>query len=312
MILIKHNLRHDQFDLRNLTGLEASAVYLYPRQNRKLLFVAAYLPPTSTLSATDLDHIFVQNDSVILVGDLNSKHVSWNNTSVNRNSRALLTYCIDNQVTLSYPDQHTYFPHHTVPSVLDIVLTKRCPLSKPKAVPSLSSDHNPVVFKILLQPTTDTPRVQYNYLQADWQLFRTNLDLAVDIDQPVHTTLDLDHAITTFETAVRQAARSAIPVQSAHHTNLSLPPHVHAILKLKNYYRRKFQRSRLPSHHQLYALYSHLFSTLFTRLRNEKWTSFLRMLHPQSSQLWKITCYFKNSSAAIPPLTHLGTQVFHT
>ena len=157
MILIKHNLRHDQFDLRNLVRLEASAVYLYPRQNRKLLFVAAYLPPTSALSAADLDHIFAQNDSIIIVGDLNSKHVSWNNTSVNRNGRALVTYCIDNQVTLSYPDQPTYFPHHTAPSVHDIALMKRCPLSKPKAVPALSSDHNPVVFKILLQPTTYTP-----------------------------------------------------------------------------------------------------------------------------------------------------------
>ena len=177
MILIKHNLRHDQFNLRNLTGLEASAVYLYPRQNRKLLFVAAYLPPTSLLATTDLDHIFEQNDSVILVGDVNSKHVSWNNTSVNRNGRTLITYCIDNQVTLSYPDQPTYYPHHTAPSVLDIFLTKRCPLSKPKAVSALSSDHNPVVFKILLQPTTYTPRVQYNYRQADWHLFRANLDL---------------------------------------------------------------------------------------------------------------------------------------
>jgi exonuclease III len=53
MILIKHNLRHDQFDLPNLAGLEASAVYPYPPQNRELLFVSAYLPPSSALSATD-------------------------------------------------------------------------------------------------------------------------------------------------------------------------------------------------------------------------------------------------------------------
>jgi len=91
MLLIKNNLRHDQFYLRNLAGLEASAVYLYPRNHRKLLFVAAYLPPTSALSPMDLDHIFSQNGSVIIVGYLNCKHVSWNNASVNRNGRALLT-----------------------------------------------------------------------------------------------------------------------------------------------------------------------------------------------------------------------------
>jgi hypothetical protein len=35
-------------------------------------------------------------------------------------------------------------------------------------------------------------------------------------------------------------------------------------------------------------------------LRNEKWTSFLRTLRPQSSQFWKIARYFKKSSVAIP------------
>jgi hypothetical protein len=120
MILIKHNLRHDQFELHNLAGLETSAVYLYPRQNHGLLFVAAYQPSTPALSATDLDRIFAQNDSVLIVGDLNSKRVSCNNNSVNRNGRTLITYCIDNQVTLSYPDQPTYFSHHSAPSALDI------------------------------------------------------------------------------------------------------------------------------------------------------------------------------------------------
>ena len=73
MILIKHNILHDQFDLPHLVSLEVSAVYLYPRKNHKLLFVSAYLPPSSALVPTDLDQIFAQNDSVLL-GDLNSKH----------------------------------------------------------------------------------------------------------------------------------------------------------------------------------------------------------------------------------------------
>jgi hypothetical protein len=47
-------------------------------------------------------------------------------------------------------------------------------------------------------------------------------------------------------------------------------------------------------------------------LRNEKWTSFLRTLRPQSSQFWKIARYLKKSSVAIPPLTHRVTQVVYT
>jgi hypothetical protein len=47
-------------------------------------------------------------------------------------------------------------------------------------------------------------------------------------------------------------------------------------------------------------------------LRNEKWSFFLETLHPQSSQLWKITRYFKQSPATVPPLTHISTQVIYT
>ena len=114
----------------------------------------------------------------MLVGDFNSKHVTWNIASVNRNGRTLLSYCINKDITLHYPDQLTHFSNNSDPSVLDIALSKRCPISKPKAVPALSSDHNPIVFKIHLHPTTSSkPRTLYDYKQANWPLFRATLVL---------------------------------------------------------------------------------------------------------------------------------------
>jgi hypothetical protein len=150
----------------------------------------------------------------VLVGDLNSKHITWNNVSVNRNGRILLSYCINKDINLHYPDKPTHFPHNSDPSVLDIALSKRCPISKPQVVPALSSDHNPIVFKIHLNPTTSKPRMQYDYKQANWPLFRTTLDLQLNPNFPVHSTTDLEHAVTTSEMSVRQAAISAIPVQT--------------------------------------------------------------------------------------------------
>ena len=232
MILIK--TAHDMTSFISTTwdGLEAYAVYLYPRNHTKLLSVAAYLLPTSELSAMDLDHIVSQNDSVIIFGDLNCKHVFWNNASVNRNVRALLTYFIGNEVTLSYPDKPTYYPYHSDPSLLDIALTKRCPLSKPNAIPILFLDQNTVAFKTLLHPTTSNPRIRYNYPQAYWALFRVTLDLALHLDLPFHTTIDLEYTINIFETSVCRAARSAIPIHIVHHTQHSLLPNVYTTLRL--------------------------------------------------------------------------------
>jgi hypothetical protein len=109
--------------------------------------------------------------------------------------------------------------------------------------------------------------------------------------------------------SVRQAAISAIPVQTIKWNHLPLPPNFCTLLKLKNHYRRRYQRSWLPTYYHLYLLFSQILSTQLSRLRNMKWTSFLRTLHPQSSQFWKIARYFKNPK--YPP-SHHRTQVFHT
>ena len=148
-MIINNKIRHDQHCLPNLTGLQATAICFYMQNHRLLLFVSAYLPPISILPLSDLDSIFTQHDSVILVVDLNSKHAAWHNTSGNRNGRILLSYCVNKNITLNCPDQPTHFPHNSTPSVLDITLPKQCPTFKPQAVPTLSSDYNLIVFKIL-------------------------------------------------------------------------------------------------------------------------------------------------------------------
>ena len=85
MLLINNVLQHDQFTITNLEWVEATAVCFYLQNQGTILFISSYLPPTATLISTDLDAIFSKFDSVVLVGDLNCKHVAWNCSSVNKN-----------------------------------------------------------------------------------------------------------------------------------------------------------------------------------------------------------------------------------
>ena len=138
--------------------LEAVAACIYLHNNEQLLFISTYLPSAAPVVRTDLDKIFSAFTSVVLVGDLNSKHVAWNCSSIDTNGKPLLTYCIDNNLPIYYADRPTHFPHNSTPSVLEIALTKRCSVSKPVAAPVLSSDHNPILFKLHLLPILSTPR----------------------------------------------------------------------------------------------------------------------------------------------------------
>ena len=159
MLLVNNNLRQDAFSLPPLAGLEATAVYLQLQNHSQLLFISAYLPPAANITPTDLDAIFSLHDTVVLAGDLNCKHVSWNNASVNRNGNTLLSYCLNNSITINYPNQPTHFPYNSHPSVLDTALSQRCTTSKPQSIPALSSDHDPIVFKVRLHLIS--PHLEY-------------------------------------------------------------------------------------------------------------------------------------------------------
>ena len=312
MLLINNKLRHDQFSLPNLAGLEATAISLHLQNQGRLLFVSTYLPPASPLTPADLDEIFSHDDAVLLVGDLNCKHVAWNCASANTNGDTLLSYCLQNNININHPDQPTHFPYNSYPSVLDIALSKRCSISKPTSPPVLSSDHNPIVFKIHLHPATYTPRSTYDYKHADWSLFRHTLDRTLNPHPLIHTHVDLDHATTAFESAVRQAAISAIPVITTKQNHLTLPPNLRYVLQLKNYYRRRYQRTRLPVFHHLSYLLAQVFSTQLTQLRNKKWSSFLSTLSPQAPRFWKTARYFTKPTFSVPPLFQNGVQVYQT
>ena len=61
-----------------------------------------------------------------------------------------------------------------------------------------------------------------------------------------------------------------------------LPPNLRYLLKLKNYYRHQYQRSRLAFFYHLYQLFAQIFLIYLTRLRNSKWSSFLDSLHTRT------------------------------
>jgi len=251
MLLVNNQLRHDSFPLPPLSGLEATAICLQLQNYGQLLFISAYLPAAAAIAPSDFDAIFSLHNTIVLAGDLNCKHVSWNNASVNRNGSTLLSYSLNKAITINYPNQPTHFPYNSYPSVLDIALSQRCTTSKPQSVPVLSSDHNPIVFKVHLHPDLSAPKTFYDYKHANWPLFRHSLDTALDLSPPIQTTIELDHTIA-FTRTEQQAAIRAIPVTTSKCNHLTLPPNLCYLLKLKNYYRHQYQRSHQPLFHYLF------------------------------------------------------------
>ena len=164
MLLVNNNLHHDSFSLPPLSRLEATAICLQLQNHNQMLFVSAYLPPAVTIAQTDLDAIFSLHDAVVLAGDLNCKHVSWNSAYVNKNGSTLLSYCLNKAITINYPNQPTHFPYNWYASALDIALSQCCTTSKPPFIYHLTANFSDSC------PTHPKPLVRSigNYSLADF------------------------------------------------------------------------------------------------------------------------------------------------
>jgi hypothetical protein len=126
----------------------------------------------------------------------------------------------------------------------------------------------------------------------------------------IKTAQDIDRELDKFTTAVKMTADTTIPTREATARGQKLPPGILTLIKFRNYVPRKYQRTRYVAYGRGLQLLNRMVDTRLAQHRNGKWQSFIRSLNHNSTNLWKITRYFKHSQKQLPPLLHQGTQYY--
>ncbi|GJQ73713.1 hypothetical protein Trydic_g14047 [Trypoxylus dichotomus] len=86
---------------------------------------------------------------VILAGDLNAKHPSWNSKVTNASGTCLRRFANDFHLLVDAAIEPTIFPHNEQPDVLDIVVMKNvAQFHQLTVLNELSSDHNRVLLQL--------------------------------------------------------------------------------------------------------------------------------------------------------------------
>ncbi|KAI5645864.1 endonuclease-reverse transcriptase domain-containing protein [Phthorimaea operculella] len=104
--------------------------------------------------------LLFHDDSVIIAGDLNAKHQSWNCVANNTKGNLLFSWQDDMTFDLVAPTEPTHFPRKAghSPDVLDIALLQNIRL-RPTSIEVIqeltNSDHRPVLLQ--LDPRNDLP-----------------------------------------------------------------------------------------------------------------------------------------------------------
>jgi hypothetical protein len=308
--MISNDILHHSFTITSTSQLENVAVLVHKTQHQKLRIVSGYIPPNKTLRHEDVKDIFNSPTPTVLLGDFNCKHVAWKCASINRNGKILIDVCTEQAITIYAPTQATYFPPRGLASVLDIILAEGCILSPPQAISALSSDHNTVIYKIRVTPKQATHQPHYDYKSANWIHHRLLLDNLLHTRPRIHGEQDLDRTVHSFTASLLLAAESSIPKRHINTFRPSLPPSLCSLIRIQNYVRRRYQRTRHKVLWRVLQLLNRLTATYLNNYRNIKWASFLRTLHPHKAPIWRVVRYFAKRRVTIPPLFHRGTQYY--
>src|SRR5699024_4657183 len=129
--------------------VEATGIAIQTANHGSLKMYAVYCPPAAVMMEEDLEALLDERGSIIVAGDLNAKHTTWNSRRNNTRGTALFNFTSGRNVEVLGPNEPTHHGGIGQPDVLDIVIVKDLALEAHlDVVNDLSSDHLPVLLRL--------------------------------------------------------------------------------------------------------------------------------------------------------------------
>ncbi|KAL4119135.1 hypothetical protein QTP88_011986 [Uroleucon formosanum] len=153
----------------------------------------------------------------------------------------------------------------------------------------LNSDHSSVILTLNASPPLRpiSPKL-FNRTTNKLQ-FHELVDQRIKLNVKLKSKDDLDSAVNNFTNIIQSSAWSSSK-QTTPPSNLSpMPAHIREVIVQKRRARAHYQRSRLPSHKQMYNKLSNSLKKLLAKHKSNSFTSYLTNLSPTDGSLWRAT-----------------------
>jgi hypothetical protein len=254
---------------------------------------------------------------VVLAGDFNTRHPSWDPTSLDNSQRTntLYSWLEDKSFLLrNAPSIGTFYrAHMATTSVLDLTFTRGL-ISRQETnwhTIDIGSDHLAIGFAIPSRGqrlSIPADRQTYNVKKADWESFTS---LLIQAAETLEDTLDLDKRAQDFADAIAQAAHASIP--QTQKTMHSKPWWTLELRSLRRVLAKAYRtlRMHMPDPpRETKAAYLVARNGYFQAIKSAKrdhWNKFLENTAPKS--IYKAMAYTKPSSHGIIPTIN-GKETF--
>lgn len=265
---------------------------------------AIYNRPRHNITNDELTQL-TKDYRVLLVGDFNARHTSWNNKKCNKNGKVLYDYAENNNLAISAPDRPTHYPANgTTPTIIDLILNKNYPHPLiPVSLSQLSSDHNPVTVTLTNTKINETSVQIYDYKNTNWKLFRKIVNDRLTINNNIDSQQELDEEVDVLTKIIQDARDATTKLIKQKPKVETLPQNIKDLITFKNKIKKRWQRCRrLTDKRRLIELQD----TIKTRLdeyKNDVWGRKIETLATSNNTLWKMSKLLKKPFNDIATLT---------
>lgn len=266
------------------TDSESMAIQL-----NNTVIVNFYNGHKTPLNTTELTHLMNLGDKVIIAGDFNCRHTSWNCLGPNKNGTILKNYIDKTKYIINYPRNcHTYKPaHNRTASTIDFFITKNLTIDQPLTIQALDSDHYPVLTTVPKANSSSIPRTSHFY-STDWKKFKSLTSDNVTINRNHNSTEEIDKSIKNITNTIKSCMYQSTIKTPKTLDDFELPTHIKTQIQYKNSLRKRLQRNYSMTLYQEYKDAINLVRTLMKSIKAEQWEKFTKNL-TNSNEMWKIT-----------------------
>lgn len=313
-IIIHKRIKHKLLSSFNTKVIESLGIEVETNLGT-LLFTVAYLPfqcrgQQKNYFKSDLQKLSRHRSKFLIVGDLNSKHRTWNNIQSNSNGKILFDDCSSGYYTIQYPNSPTCFHSINNPSTIDLVLTDLGSFTSQLVTHAdFDSDHLPVTFSISQETILNPISAVFNYHRANWEQYKEFIEDRLDRNTILSNQLDIDIALENLTSTILEARNSFVPKTMKKLDSFTIDDDLQLLIRLKNIRRRQYQRTREPYLKEIYKDLQKEISRRFIYLRNDRFSKQVEKIKPHSKPFWKLSKILKKPQKPIPALVENGNII---
>lgn len=300
-MVVRDGIPHRWLNDLTLDGVDIETITIELGDKTKV--VGLYKNPRYRLTTADLNRIFSWSSRMIVMGDMNCAHPSWNCNRTNPSGTVLYKFVMESdRVLMHHPDTPTHYPYNgDRPSTIDLVLTKGIGVpNNLRTEEEMNSDHYPVVFEALPGVSDDRSRSFRDFKSINWVAFRRNLDQGLGNVTTIQGPNEIDGALGHFINVITNARDRNQILKKVREDKDILPREITRLITRRNAVRRRFHRTRLDNDHEEVRQLSKLIRDEIIRYREEKWQKLTRSLRPGDNSLWRMSKGLRRKRVPLP------------